>query len=138
MCFDCVIDMEHKIRLEGKWDEYEKQKVKENAIAWLAEAEKDKNAIAEELSKLDFANEFGDAEKWNVPVKKEDLLDKIENEFKEFKQNFIQKLEEDLINGATLSDDLDPNTHPMFTNDTNFEKNNAIKVSILEKDIEKE
>ena len=35
MCFDCVVDMEHKIRLEGKWDEYEKRKVKENALAWL-------------------------------------------------------------------------------------------------------
>lgn len=137
MCFDCVIDMEHKIRLEGKWADYEKQKVKENAIAWLTEAEKDKNAIAEELSKLDFANEFGDAEKWNVPVTKEELLAKIESEFKEFKENFIQKLEDDLANGVTSSDDLDANSHPMFTNEVNFENINAIKMSILEKDIEK-
>jgi len=93
MCFNCVIDMEHKIRLEGKWDEYEKRKVKENALAWLAEAERDKNVVAEELSKVNFANSFGDSEKWNVPISKEELLEKIEKEFEEFRKNFIAKLE---------------------------------------------
>jgi len=96
MCFDCVIDMEHKIRLEGKWDEYEKRKVKENAIAWLQEAEKDKNLIADELSRLEFSNDFGDIETWKTSLNKEELLEKIEIEFEEFKKNFIEKLEEDL------------------------------------------
>ena len=92
MCLDCVVYMEHKLRLDGEWDEYEKQKIKENAISWLAEAEKDKDIIAEELSKTEFANEFGDSEKWTVPFTKEELLEKIENEFKGFKENFIKKL----------------------------------------------
>ena len=96
MCFDCVVDMEHKIRLEGKWDEYEKRKVKENALAWLQEAERDKNAIASELSRVEFTNDFGDNEKWKTPLNKEELLAKIENEFEEFRNNFIKKLEEDL------------------------------------------
>lgn len=93
MCFDCVIDMEHKIRLEGKWDDYEKRKVKDNAIAWLAEAERDKNLIADELSRLEFSNDFGDIEKWKTSINKEELLEKIEKEFEEFKKNFIEKLE---------------------------------------------
>ncbi len=96
MCFDCVIDMEHKIRLEGKWDEYEKTKVKENALAWLKEAERDKDAIASELSRLEFTNDFGDNEKWKTPLNKEELLEKIEKEFEEFRNNFIKKLEDDL------------------------------------------
>lgn len=96
MCFDCVIDMEHKIRLEGKWDEYEKRKVKENAIAWLKEAEKDKDAIANELSRMEFTNDFGDNEKWKTPLNKEELLEKIEKEFAEFRKNFIEQLERDL------------------------------------------
>ena len=96
MCFDCVIDMEHKIRLEGKWDEYEKRKVKENALAWLQEAERDKNAIASELSRIEFTNDFGDNEKWKTPFNKEEMLEKIEKEFEEFRNNFIKKLEEDL------------------------------------------
>lgn len=96
MCFDCVVEMEHKIRLEGKWDEYEKRKVKENALAWLKEAEKDKDAIANELSRLEFTNDFGDNEKWKTPFNKEEMLEKIENEFAEFRKNFIEKLERDL------------------------------------------
>ena len=96
MCFDCVVDMEHKIRLEGTWDDYEKRKVKENALAWLKEAEKDKDAIASELSRLEFTNDFGDNEKWKTPLNKEELLQKIENEFSEFRKNFIEQLEKDL------------------------------------------
>ena len=96
MCFDCVVKMEHKIRLEGKWDEYEKRKVKENALAWLKEAEKDKNLVAEELSRLEFTNDFGDNEKWKTTLNKEELLEKIEKEFDEFRKNFIEKLEMDL------------------------------------------
>lgn len=93
MCFDCVVEMEHKIRLEGKWDEYESSKVKENALSWLKEAEKDKNLIAEELSKVEFANSFGDSEKWSTNVTKEQILQKIEEEFEKFRTDFIQKLE---------------------------------------------
>jgi len=93
MCFDCVIEMEHKIRLEKKWDEYEKEKVKLNALAWLDEAERDKNLIAEELSKVEFANSFGESEKWSSGVTKEQLLQKIEDEFEQFRQDFIKKLE---------------------------------------------
>ena len=96
MCFDCVIDMEHKIRLEGTWDEYEKRKVKQNALAWLLEAERDKNSIASELSKMEFTNDFGDIEEWKTPFNKEEMLEKIENEFAEFRKNFIEQLERDL------------------------------------------
>ncbi len=93
MCLDCVTEMEHKIRLEGKWDEYEQGKMKENALSWLEEAEKDKNLIAEELSKAQFVNSFGDVEKWDTGKTKEELLNKIEEEFQRFREDFIQKLE---------------------------------------------
>ena len=96
MCFDCVVNMEHKIRLEGKWEEYEKTKLKENAIAWLNEAEHDKNSIIDELSRLEFTNDFGDIEKWDTNVNKEELLKKIEDEFEQFRKNFIEQLERDL------------------------------------------
>jgi hypothetical protein len=93
MCLDCVTEMEHKIRIEGKWDEYERGKMKQNAMAWLAEAERDKNLIAEELSKTQFVNSFGDVEKWDTGKTKEELLQKIEDEFQKFREDFIQKLE---------------------------------------------
>lgn len=93
MCLDCVTEVEHKIRLEGKWDEYEQGKLKENALSWLAEAERDKNLIAAELSKAEFVNSFGDVEKWDTNKTKEELLTKIEDEFQKFREDFIQKLE---------------------------------------------
>jgi len=93
MCFDCVVQMEHKLRIENKWEEYEKSKLKENALAWLKEAEKDKNVIAEELSRLEFANGFGDVEKWDTGKTKEEILQKIEEEFQKFREDFINKLE---------------------------------------------
>jgi ribosomal protein L37AE/L43A len=36
-CFDCQIKIEHKLRLEGKYDEWEKNKIKQNKIAFLKE-----------------------------------------------------------------------------------------------------
>jgi hypothetical protein len=125
MCFDCVIDMEHKIRLQGKWDEYERMKIKENALAWLKEAEKDKDAIAEELSKLDFANEFGDSEKWTVNISKEDLLKKIEAEFEEFKRDFIDKL--DNVNTDATDEKI------MFGHTVDVDDDKIITMKIIEK-----
>ena len=93
MCFDCVVKMEHKLRIEGKWEEYERERVKQNALAWLKEAEADKNVIAEELSKAEFVNSFGDVEKWDTNRTKEELLRTIEEEFKKFREDFISKLE---------------------------------------------
>lgn len=93
MCFDCVIAMEHKIKLEGKWDDYEKGKIKANAYAWLKEAEADKDLIASELSKAEFTNDFGDLEKWDVGKTKEQILQKIEEEFEKFKTEFIAALD---------------------------------------------
>lgn len=93
MCFDCVIEMEHRLRIQGKYEEYEKEKLKKNALAWLAEAEADKEMIADTLSKLEFTNEFGDVEKWHTNVNKEELLTKISQEFEQFKKEFLEKLE---------------------------------------------
>lgn len=96
MCFDCVVEMEHKLRIEGTWEEYEKERMKQNALAWLKEAERDKNFIAEELSKAEFVNSFGDVEKWDTGTTKEELLHKIEEEFEKFRQDFIAKLDENV------------------------------------------
>jgi hypothetical protein len=105
MCFDCVVKMEHKIRIENRWEEYEKEKMKQNALAWLEEAQRDKDLIAEELSKLSFVNGFGDVEKWDTGKTKEELLQKIEEEFEKFRQDFIAKLDEKPGEGVEQSED---------------------------------
>ena len=47
---------------------------------------------------MEFTNDFGDIEKWDTKVNKEELLKKIEDEFETFKTNFIEKIEKDLEN----------------------------------------
>ena len=37
-CFDCQLQFEHKLRLEGKYEEWEKDKIKQNKISFLKES----------------------------------------------------------------------------------------------------
>ena len=91
MCFDCVIDMEHKLKIEGKYGEYERLKKLENAKAWLKQAELEKETIKSAL-KTKFINEDGSFEEWSG-TSWEETEKKIEKEFQDFRENFIQKLE---------------------------------------------
>jgi hypothetical protein len=87
--------MEHKLRVDGKYKEYEKEKIRNNALAWIEQAEKDKNYVIEELSKsMEFVNSNGMVEKWKNNVDPEELRNKIEEEFIKFKQDLLSKLEE--------------------------------------------
>lgn len=95
MCFECVLKMEHKLRLEGKYKEYEREKVKNNVLSWLKEAEKDKNYIIEELTKsLEFVNSNGTVEKWDNNINPEELKNRIENDFEKLKTDLLSKLED--------------------------------------------
>lgn len=63
MCLDCVIDMEAKIKLEGKWDEYTKNIMNSNKNASLEEFEQ---AIDSWMQDKDtFVSEAGDIESWS-------------------------------------------------------------------------
>ena len=93
MCFDCVIDMEHQLKIEGKYREYERQKKLDNANAWLKQAELEKESVKLAL-KARYLNEDGSFEEWGG-VSWEEMEEKIENEFQQFRENFIQKLETD-------------------------------------------
>jgi len=63
MCLDCVIDMEDKIKLEGKWDEYTKNVMNSNKNASLEEFEQ---AIDSWMQDKDtFVSEAGDIESWS-------------------------------------------------------------------------
>lgn len=62
MCLECVVNMEAKIKLEGKWEEYEKGIVKANALASLVDFEKAVEAWYKE--KDTFVSESGEIENW--------------------------------------------------------------------------
>ena len=91
MCLDCVIEMEHKLKMEGKYEEYERSKKLENAKAWLKQAELEKDTVKLAM-KARFVNEDGSLEDWDGGSW-EEIEQKIETEFQDFKENFIQQLE---------------------------------------------
>jgi len=93
MCFDCVINMEHQMKIDGTYKTYERNKKLENAKAWLKQAELEKEVIKSAL-KARFVNEDGSLEDWDG-TSWEDTEQKIEKEFQDFRENFIQKLETD-------------------------------------------
>ena len=92
MCFDCVIEMEHKLKIEGKYEEYEREKILANMKSWLKGAEVEKEALKTAL-KAKFVNEDGSIEEWNE-MSWEDVEKKIDNEFRLFKENYLKKWEE--------------------------------------------
>ena len=97
MCLDCVVDMEHELKLEGKYEKYEKKKMLANAEAWLKKAEFEKNILKGSIE-AQFINEDGSIEKWGG-LNKDEVIDKIERGFEKFKTEYIGKLKEEL-NGS--------------------------------------
>lgn len=62
-CFNCVIDFEHELRKQGKWEEYQ-QNIKNNEID--KQIEEFKVYMKEKLNESNdgFVTENGDVEKW--------------------------------------------------------------------------
>ena len=94
MCYDCVIDMEHNLKKQGKYEEYERKKITENALAWLKRAEQDvehlKQVYTEDYTTV--AGADGQLETWKARMTPAEFENKIEKEFDKFKENFLEKL----------------------------------------------
>ena len=94
MCFDCTIEMEHDLKKEGKYDEYEQNKIRENALAWLASAERDVALLKQTYTQaIDFvSNTDGAKETWSAKMTAEEFEEKIQKEFDKFKEDFLKKI----------------------------------------------
>jgi ribosomal protein L37AE/L43A len=92
-CFDCQIDFEHNLKIEGKYEQYEKDRILKNAEAWLVEAEQEAMEIIEAFrNPVTYTNADGTTEEWSGQMTPEEVADKIETQFKEFKEDFLEKL----------------------------------------------
>jgi len=94
MCFDCVIEMEHQLKINGTFDEYEHNKIRENALAWLHDAEQDVVMLRKaytEVSKF-VLNADGETESYAAKMTPDEFEEKIEKSFTEFKQQFLNRL----------------------------------------------
>ena len=98
MCFDCVVKMEHKLRKQGKFEEYERKRIRNNAEAWLKRAEKDVKMLKDTYTKTSeyVQNADGAVETWHAKMTPEQFEDTVQKQFDEFKIKFLNNLEEKL------------------------------------------
>ncbi len=91
-CYDCVIEEEHQMRLDGTFDIYEKIKVIRNQLSWLNEfkqkVEESINWMKNKSNKLEYLNEDGSIETW-TDRSMETLLKEAENDLKEANKAII-------------------------------------------------
>jgi hemerythrin-like domain-containing protein len=94
MCFDCVVEMEHEMRTAGTYDEYEQNKIRENALAWLRNAERDVELLKQAYTQASqfVTNAEGETETWTAKMTVEEFEETIEKQFAKFKENFLNKL----------------------------------------------
>ena len=92
-CMDCVIEYETKLRIEGKYEEYEQEKVRQNILAWLKDAETEKEYLKRLYSKpIEYTNSDGTIEKWESPLTPEEMCQKIDEDFEKIKEEILSKL----------------------------------------------
>jgi hypothetical protein len=94
MCFDCVIEMEHELKKAGKYDEYEQNKIRENAMAWLRDAERDVDLLKQAYTQVQqfVSNSDGQVEHWSAKMTADEFENTIQKQFEEFKTKFLEKL----------------------------------------------
>ena len=93
-CFDCQIDIEHKMRIEGTFNEWVQQKIIANKLSWIKD-QKEKLIEFKEQDEPTFYNQVAadgetlDKEKWSVNIKK--LKEQADEAL-----NHLQKIEDSL------------------------------------------
>ena len=94
MCFDCVIEMEHELKKQDKYEEYEQNKIRENALAWLSDAERDVELLKQAYTQTHefVTNSEGTKETWSAKMSPEEFEQTIQAQFNKFKEDFLQKL----------------------------------------------
>tara|TARA_R110002012_G_scaffold2155_5_gene10317 strand:+ start:200 stop:847 length:648 start_codon:yes stop_codon:yes gene_type:complete len=97
MCYDCVIDMEHKLRVEGKFEDYEKERIHASALSWLKDAEQDVDALKKTFTQASefVTNADGLTESWAAQMTTEEFEEKVEKQFEKFKAEFLANINKD-------------------------------------------
>ena len=93
MCFDCVIDYEHKLRITGKYDNYIKQLKLKNRLTEIDEIENMFLELANQ-SNEGYVSELGEIERWKGGIDK----NKISTEITNAAQKARKKIQKELTN----------------------------------------
>tara|TARA_R100000657_G_C4652078_1_gene96374 strand:- start:92 stop:775 length:684 start_codon:yes stop_codon:yes gene_type:complete len=105
MCFDCVVEMEHELKKQGKFEEYQRNRMKANAEGWLKRAEEDVSLLKQAYTKSSevVQNAEGDVETWHAKMSPEEFEDTVQKQFNEFKEQFLKNMDEKLSKTDKIS-----------------------------------
>ena len=92
-CLDCVIKMEHKLRIKGEYEEYEKNAIANNASDYVNHLE---SYLIEALntSNNQYVSEAGNVERWKGGIDKKKITTEIKQAISSFKDG-IEKYKND-------------------------------------------
>ena len=85
-CSDCVIEMEHKLKMEGKYKDYERNIIATNAESYLNNLEAYLLEAINE-SNTQYVSEKGEVERWKGGIDKKRLGPEIKQSIAEFKED---------------------------------------------------
>jgi len=91
MCFDCVIDYEHKLRIRGKYDDYIKNLRLKNRLTEIDEMENMFLELANQ-SNDGFVSEHGEVERWVGGIDKEKISSDITKAAQEARETIQKEL----------------------------------------------
>jgi len=91
MCFDCVIEFEHKLRIRGEYDDYIKKLKLKNHLTEINEIENYFLDLANQ-SNEGFISEQGEIERWKGGVDKSKISNEITQAAQEARENVQKKL----------------------------------------------
>ena len=89
-CFDCQVSMEHNLKIEGKFEEYEQERMRKNAVTWLINAEQEVLELAKLFKENKISTGDGNSELWISELTPEQIEEKILSDFRTFKTKFMQ------------------------------------------------
>ena len=93
MCFDCVVDYEHKLRVNDEYDDYVKKLQLKNRLTEIDEMENMFLELANQ-SNNGYVSEHGEVERWKGGIDRE----KISQEIIKAAQEGRKKIQEELTN----------------------------------------
>jgi len=89
-CVDCQVKFETELKRLGKYKEYEQNKIKQNLLAWIKDAEQDLQALKDAFE-YEFTNDEGYTEKWTNGGSKEVYFQYLDDQFQIFKTNLFKE-----------------------------------------------
>ena len=94
MCFDCVVKMEHKLKIEGKYEQYERDMLANNAEDYINDLE---SYLLEALNSSNdqFISERGEVERWKGGLAKEKVTEELKEFFNEHKKDIKEYKQND-------------------------------------------